>query len=393
MNLNSAKVGAIAFIEILAALIASAAETNYELKAISLPGATGTVALDYFAYDRATGKLWVPASNTGRVDVIDEKTDSVSQIAEFQTGEIDRRGHKITVGPTAASIGNGVVYIGNRGNATVCVIDANTFTRGECVPASPDRGVTPDGVLYVAATREVWITTRPTLGADPAAAKSLQVFDASDPQRLKWKSKIPLDDLAEGYAVDNDRGLFYTNIEDAGVTVAVDVRSRDIVAKWNPGSADLQGLALDPARRFLFVACGDHVVSIDAGHGGKVLDSITTGPGLDNIDYSPDRKVLYAAASQAAALTAAKVDDYGKFHLKATVPTAKGARGVVAGKGETAYLIDPAEGRMLKLTRKSDSPLSIFSKNNWFADSRPRRVVELAGRGEKHPPGTIRLNL
>ena len=326
--------------------------SDYELKRINLPGATGAVALDYFAHDGATGKLWVPASNTGSVDVIDEKTDAVSQITGFPTGEIERRGKKITVGPTAASIGNGVVYIGNRGNATLCVIDAKTFTRGECVPASPDRGVTPDGVLYVAATREVWITTRPTLGADPAAAKSLQVFDASNPRRLKWKSKIPLDDLAEGYAVDNDRGLFYTNIEDAGVTVAVDVRSRDIVAKWNPGSADLQGLALDPARRFLLVACGDHVVSIDAGHGGKVLDSIATGPGLDNIDYSPDAKLLYAAASQAATLIIAEVGDDGKFHLKATVPTVKGARGVVAGKGETLYLIDPSEGRILKLIRK-----------------------------------------
>lgn len=326
--------------------------SNYELKRINLPGAAGSVALDYFAYDRATEKVWVPASNTGSVDVIDEKTDAVSRITGFPTGEIERRGKKITVGPTAASIGNGVVYIGNRGNATLCVIDAKTFTRGECVPASPDRGVTPDGVLYVAATRELWITTRPTLGGDPAAAKSLQVFDASDPQRLKWKSKIPLDGLAEGYAVDDDRGLFYTNIEDAGATVAVDVRTRDIVAKWNPGSTDLQGLALDTARRFLFVACGDHVVSLDAAHDGKIIDSVQTGAGLDNIDYSADAKLLYAAASQAGTLTIAEVGDDGKFQLKATVPTVKGARGVVAGKGETAYLIDPAEGRILKLIRK-----------------------------------------
>src|SRR5438105_1672610 len=247
-NSKFVKFAAMAFMQIAlvsaTAIEASAADTNYELKPVNLPRASGPVALDYFAYDRATGKLWVPASNTSSVDVIDEKTDAVSQITGFPTGEIERRGRKITVGPTAASIGNGVVYIGNRGNATVCVIDANTFTRGECLPASPDRGVTPDGVLYIAATRELWITTRPTPGADSAAAKSLQVFDASDPQRLKWKSKIPLDDLAEGYAVDNDRGLFYTNIEDAGVTVAVDVRSRDIVAKWNPRTADLQGLAL-----------------------------------------------------------------------------------------------------------------------------------------------------
>src|SRR5437588_2731776 len=349
--------------------------SDYELKRINLPGATGAVALDYFAHDGATGKLWVPASNTGAVDVIDEKTDAVSQIAGFPTGEIERRGRKITVGPTAASIGDGVVYIGNRGNATLCVVDAKTLTRGECVPASADRPVTPDGVVYVGATRELWVTLR-TKSRDNAPAKCLEILDASDPHHLKPKTKIPLENLAEGYAVDNQHGIFFTNIEDAGKTVAIDVHTHKVIATLNPGSSDLQGSPLDNARNFLFVACGDHVVSIDAGHGGKVIDSITTGSGLDNIDYSSDRKFLYAAASQAATLTIAEVDDNGKFHLKATVPTVKGARGVVAGKGETAYLIDPTEGRILKLTRKSDSPLSIFSKNNWFADSRPRRFVE-----------------
>jgi DNA-binding beta-propeller fold protein YncE len=333
-------------------LNAEQAVSNYDLKPIPLPGSSGVVTLDYFAYDSATGKLWVPASNTGSVDVIDEKTDAVSQITGFPTGEIERRGKKITVGPTAASIGNGVVYIGNRGEATLCVVDAKTLNRGECVPLSADHAVTPDGVLYVVVARELWITTRPKAGADPAAAKSLLIFDASDPAHLKWKTKIPLENLAEGYAVDNQRGLFYTNIEDAGMTVAIDVRTHNIVSKWNPGSSDLQGLALDSARRFLFVACADHVVSLDAGHDGKVLDSITTGPGLDNIDYSADSKLVYAAASQAASLAIAEVDDHGKFHLKTTVPTVKDARGVVAAKGETAYLIDSAEGRILKMIHK-----------------------------------------
>ena len=346
-----AKVSAVALIQIIWVSVGSAADTKYELKPINLPGASGAVALDYFAYDRATGKLWVPASNTGSVDIIDEKTDAVSQITGFATGEIERRGKKITVGPTAADIGNGVVYIGNRGNATLCVIDAQTLERGECVPASSDHSVTPDGVVYVAATRELWITLRVKAG-DSAPAKRLEIFDASDPHHLKPKTKISLENLAEGYAVDNERGLFFTNVEETGTTVAIDMQKHEIVAKYHPGSSDLQGLALDNTRRFLFVACGDHVVSIDAGHGGKVIDSITTGPGLDNIDYSADAKLLYAAASQAASLTIAEVDDHGKFHLKATVPTVKGARGVVAGKGETAYLIDPAEGRILKLIRK-----------------------------------------
>jgi DNA-binding beta-propeller fold protein YncE len=299
----------------------NAPASNYELKPISLPGATGAVALDYFAYDPATGKLWVPASNTGSVDVIDQKTDAVSQVSGFKTGEIERRGRKVTLGPTAASIGDGVVYIGNRGDATLCVIDAKTLACGECVPLSTDYSITPDGVLYVAATKEVWITTRPVSSSNVEAAKALQVFDASDPRHLKRKTKTPLDGLGEGYAADNGRGLFYTNVEDTGTTVAVDVRTKKIVSKWNPDSADVGGLALDSARGFLFVACGDHVVNLDAGHDGKIIDSLLTGAGLDNIDYSADRKIIYAAAGQAATLTIAEVGDDGKFHLKATVPT------------------------------------------------------------------------
>ena len=326
--------------------------SDYQVTPIRLPGSGGVVALDYFAYDRATGKIWVPASNTGAVDVIDEKTDAVSQITGFPTGEIERRGRKITVGPTAASIGDGVVYIGNRGNATVCIIDARTLARGECLPiAQNNAAITPDGVVYVAATRELWMTRR-TQSVDNATSKSLEVFDASDPHHLKPKTRIPLERLAEGYAVDNQRGLFYTNIEDTGSTVAIDVRTHNIIAKWNSGSSDLQGLALDNARRFLFVACGDHVVSLDAAHDGKILDSLQTGAGLDNIDYSPDAKILYAAASQAAMLSIAEVGDDGKFHLKATVPTVKGARGVIAARDETAYLIDPTNGAILKLTHK-----------------------------------------
>src|SRR5437879_4569714 len=340
------------FLPLATLVAADTSASSYELKPIALPGANGAVALDYFAYDPATGKVWVPASNLGSVAVIDEKTDAVSQVAGFKTGEIERRGRKVMLGPTAASIGDGVVYIGNRGDATLCWIDKSSLSRGECVPASSDHSVTPDGVLYVAATKEVWITTRPVSSSNVEAAKILQVFDASDPRHLKWKTKIQLDGLGEGYAVDNGRGLFYTNVEGPSSTIAIDVRTKKIVAKWNPGSAEVGGLALDSTREFLFVACGDHVVNLDTAHDGKILDSIQTGAGLYNIDYLLEKKILYAAASQAASLTIAEVDDHGKFRLKALVPTVKGARGVVAGKGETAFLIDPAEGRILKLIRK-----------------------------------------
>ena len=205
--------------------------SNYEIKPLSLPGATGVVTLDYFAYDRSTGRLWVPASNTGSVDVIDEATDNVSQVTGFQTGEVELRGRKIRLGPTAVSIGDGVVYIGNRGDSSLCVIDAHSLERRECLqvtPASAGPAAAPDGVVYVAATRELWITTgAPPLGI-ASADKSIQVFDASEPHQLKWKTRILLDGSAEGYAVDNQQRRFYTNIEETGNTVAIDARTHKV---------------------------------------------------------------------------------------------------------------------------------------------------------------------
>lgn len=321
---------------------------NYEVRSIALPDSNGVIVLDHLAYDRATGRLWVPASNTGNVDVIDQASDEVRKIPGFKTAEVDLEGHKVRMGPTAVCIGDGWVYVGNRGDSTLSVINAQTLERGQTLSVSRDStetGREPDGALYVAATREVWVRTGPS--------KSIEVFDASVPGQLKWKLRIPMVAPTEGGAVDNQRGKFYTNIEETGKTIAIDVRSHKISSQLDPGSHDLQGLALDTARGFLFVACGDHVVSLDVAHGGKLIDSVTTGAGLDDIDFSDDQKVLYAAGSLTATLTIADVSDDGKFHVKALVPTAKEARGVTAASNDSAYLIDPAEGKILKVRSKS----------------------------------------
>src|SRR4029453_16018694 len=162
---------------------ASATDTDYKLKPINLPGASGVVRLDYFAYDRSTGKLWVPASNTASIDVIDENSDVVSQVTGFKTGEVELRGRKVTLGPTSVSIGDGVVYIGNRGDSSLCVVDAQTLKREACLqvaPTSAGPSAAPAAVVYVAATKELWITTgAPPIGV-PSADKAIQVFDASE---------------------------------------------------------------------------------------------------------------------------------------------------------------------------------------------------------------------
>src|ERR1700741_1191947 len=85
----------------------------------------GDVSMDYIGYDPSTNSVWVPGGNTGAVDVVDAATGKVRQIPGFQTKEVEGRNGKRTFGPTAVSIGEGVVYIGNRGDSSVCAFEGS----------------------------------------------------------------------------------------------------------------------------------------------------------------------------------------------------------------------------------------------------------------------------
>jgi hypothetical protein len=327
---------------------------QYTVKPLVLPGANGLVMLDYFAYDSATRRLWVPAANTGSVDVIDTTTDQISRISGFPVAQVELKGKLRDVGPSSIAIGDGVVYVGSRADSRICVIDSRALQQRGCVAfAPPGAGLSsaPDGLIYIAATRELWATSgAPPIGV-PAADRSLQIFSASPALELKRAGKIPLSGSAEGYAVDNRHGRFYTNLEESGQTVAIDVRKREIVSTWK-SCDDPSGVAVDSERGFVFVACVDHVIVLDAGHEGRITGSIAAGAGIDNIDYSEESRLLFVAASEAAQLTIARIDDNGKPTALAHVKTTNGARSVVAGASGSAYLIDPMGGRILKVEPK-----------------------------------------
>lgn len=332
---------------------AQAATVQANVKMFSLPGSDGLVMLDYLAFDPADSKIWVPAGNTARVDAIDVNTGEISSIPGFATRSVTVRGRRRSLGPSSVSVGDGVVYIGNRGDSSICAVDAVAIKRGDCITMPSKAGglaSAPDGLAYVAATKELWATVgAPPLGIG-APDKSLVVFDASTPRRLTFKLKVPLDGSGEGYAVDRKRERFYTNVEERGTTVAVDVHKHTVVATWRSGCQEPHGLALDQERGFLFVACNSRVISLDLNHDGRVVNSVATGDGVDNIDYSPKRKFVYAAAQDAATLTVARVEDDGRLTREAVIPTAKSTRVVVVDNVGRAYVADPLHGRIIRIT-------------------------------------------
>src|SRR5215467_3148363 len=139
MKISSLLVGSIAVAFVAAgAVLAQAASSStedgeYAVRMLALPdNNTGDVSMDYIAYDPATDSVWVPGGNTGAVDVVDATNGKVRQIPGFPTSQVQFRGAQRTLGPTAVSIGEGVVYIGNRGDSTVCAFDSRSLARGAC---------------------------------------------------------------------------------------------------------------------------------------------------------------------------------------------------------------------------------------------------------------------
>jgi DNA-binding beta-propeller fold protein YncE len=294
-----------------------------------LPSAPGRIGMDYLGYEASTNQVWVPGANTGRVFVVDADTEAVRTVEGFPTREKDGR----VLGPTSVTFGPVQAFIGNRADNSVCAVDVRTLARGACISLEE----MPDGLAYVATTDEVWVTT--------PRSKSILVL-ATKP--LAVAGHIALDGSPEGYAVDAARGRLYTNLEDRDETLALDVRTRSVAARWPTGcGADgPRGLALDAAAATLVVACTERLVSFTLLPTAKPRGSVPTGAGVDNIDVALRTSTFFAAAGKAELLTRVHLEKDGTLHATGTAHTAPGVRVVVVTASGKAFAADLAQGRL-----------------------------------------------
>jgi DNA-binding beta-propeller fold protein YncE len=301
---------------------------------IALPGGP-PVGMDYLAYDAANQRVWAPAGNTGNVDVIDTATGKVTPIGGFATAASPRPGRP-NMGPSSATVGDGVVWIGNRGDNKICAFASKTLEKRACAQLT----AMPDGIQYVAATHELWVTT--------PRDQTLTLVDVKG-QTPSPVATIKVDGAPEGYALDGAHGRFYTNLEDKDRTLTIDVKTRKVIANWPSGCGGdgPRGIAVDGARHLLIVACTDGAVTLDLAHEGKVLGRITTGKGVDNIDYVAGRKQVYIAARDDGKLTIANVAENGSLSVASTTTTVKGARNAIVDSNGTAYVADSNGGRLM----------------------------------------------
>ena len=313
---------------------------------VALPGGSGGIGFDDLQFSRSLDLVLVPGGRTGNLDLVDPRTASVTSISGFSSSTAYKGGHG--EGITSVSEGEGRLYVTDRTALALSVADATTRK----IVARTKLGASPDYVRYVAPTHEIWVTEPDKdqievfrLSADGRTAPSHAAF-------------VRVANGPESLVLDATRGRAYTHLW-SGSTIALDLKTKSVLARWPNTCQGSRGMALDEKRGFLFVGCSEgKAVVLDVMHDGKVLGNASTGAGVDIIDYDATLHHLYVPGGQSATLSILGVGAGGTLTELARLPAAAEGHCVVSDQHGRAYVCDPKSGRLLVF--KDDFPATAW---------------------------------
>lgn len=201
-----------------------------------------------------------------------------------------------------------IYYLGNEADKNVVAIDANTFRRiGEVKVDGPVDATAFDPTnsrIYAAeddGTR-VWV-----LHAQP--------FELAEVVKLPGVPEVLEYDAA------TDR--IYLNIKDKDLVVRIDPATSQVDASWPTAPVHSpHGLVIDRDGGRIITAGGNGIIAALDIHSGKVTASTAIAPGVDQIAFDENEKIVYSAGK--GFISATKVTHEGLTSLPDT-PSPKGA--------------------------------------------------------------------
>lgn len=306
---------------------------------LSLPGAGTHAGFDDIGFIPALDRIDVPGGDSGKLFLIDPHTDAITEALTVTPAQAPKGFHD--AGTTSAVYAHGYLIASDHANRTLAVINASS---GKVV-AHVKLASGSDYVRYAAPVHQLWIT-------EPRAAQ-IQVFDATfsgTTPTFRNHGIIAVPGGPESLVIDAQTGRAYTNLWKSD-TLAIDLHTRKIVARWPNTCKGSRGLALAPKRSLVFVGCSEgKAVALDLAHGGKVVASAPTGAGVDIIAWNPALRHLYVPGARSATLTVLALGGDDKLAPVFTIATANGAHCVATDGRHKAYVCDPRHGRMLVVT-------------------------------------------
>jgi YVTN family beta-propeller protein len=265
-------------------------ESSYHLLSTIKVGGEG--GWDYLTVDPESRRLYLSRSN--RVIVVD----------------ID---HEKVVGEVKNTAGiHGIAVVGNRkkgytsngGDSTVTVFDLDTLKE----TARLKVGTRPDPIIYDPTSDRVFTFNARSMDAT-----------AIDTKTDKVVGTIKLGGKPE-FAVADEKGMIYVNIESKNEVVAIDTKELKVQARFSLGSGEEpSGIAIDRAKRRLFVTChNEKMVILDADK-GKVVATVAIGKGTDAAAFDPGTGLAFSSNSDGTLTIVTERKDV--YHVVANVKT------------------------------------------------------------------------
>ncbi len=265
------------------------------LKKIPVGGEGGW---DYLTMDAAAHRLYITRSN--RVLVLDVEEGKVG-------GEVAKTAgvHGVALVPKHKR-----GFTSNGGDATATVFDLETLRE----IARPKVGSRPDAITYDPASDRVF-----TFNAGSKDATALEAADG------KVAGTVALEGRPESGVAD-EKGLVYVNIVDKSEVVVFDAQKLQVKERWSLGDGKgPTGIAMDRAKRRLFVTCRNQKMVILNADGGKVLDTLPIGQGTDACAFDPGTGRAFSSNGDGT-LTVVEEQPADHYRVAATVPTQRGSR-------------------------------------------------------------------
>jgi YVTN family beta-propeller protein len=270
---------------------------------------------DYITCDSASRRLYV--TRQSHVQVIDETSGEV--VADLK----DTPGcHGVAIAP---DLGRG--FVSNGKGDSVTVFDLKTNHAMGTVPV----GQNPDAILYDRGSKKVF--------AFNGKSHDATVIDAAaEPGPAAVVGRIQLDGKPE-FAVSDEAGHVYVNLEDKNAVAVVDPKEMKVIAVWKiEGGEEPSGLAIDLAHHRLFAGCSNDVMAILDSQSGKTVATVPIGKGVDACGFDPGTNEAFASCGDGT-LTVIDGDAGTHYSVKQTVKTPHGARTMVLDPAtHTIYL-------------------------------------------------------
>lgn len=268
----------------------------------TFPVGGGSGKWDYIALNPVTGQLY--AAHGTVVNILDKKTGDSTGIIPNTTGV-----HGVAF---AEKFRKGYTTNGKLNTSTVFDMQTNK------VLGEVKTGGKPDAVMFDPFSEKIIICN--------GSSANLTVIDPANDQVV---ATVALGGSPET-AVTDGKGNIYVNLEDKSEVVKVDARTFTAGPHWSLGKGEAPtGLAIDVATHRLFSGCDNKLLVVLNTDNGKIVATLPIGDGCDGVAFDAAEKIIFAANGEGT-LSVIQETSADKYLSKATIPTRKGARTLVA---------------------------------------------------------------